>query len=104
MKVMLPAERTLEDWFRLHTGEPLDLRTADFSEIDGFDLHIAVQNMIRAGKIRRVYRVLMPDGSFAPNEYREINQIPPKLDLSGGSTLNTADAEVVPLFFCRSLS
>ena len=98
---MTYAEQSLAEWLKTHSNAALDPREIGraFPHVDGIEFAVAVENMVRSGKLRRTYRVVAPDGSFADHEFSDIRQIPPKLEFRNGQSFDTDNAEVVPLFF-----
>jgi hypothetical protein len=91
----LAIQRTITDWLEAHPGTPLDPRTVikTFPGIDPFQMVGAIWDMLDRDrdrqKFKRVYRLVMPDGSLAPDEYTEINQIPDVLN----------NTKVLPLYY-----
>jgi hypothetical protein len=70
--------RIIDGWLEAHPGTPLDPRTVTntFPSIDVLALVEALEDMIRDHKLRTVWRLVLPDGSLAPDEFTDINQIP----------------------------
>ncbi len=99
--LMTYAEQSLVEWVKTHSGNALDPREVGkaYPYVDAIELAVAVENRVRSGKLRRTYRVVAPDGTFAEAEFGDVRQIPSKLEYRNGQAFDTENAEVVPFFF-----
>jgi hypothetical protein len=91
----------LASWIDNHPQDyvlnPLRLRR-DIRKVTAEDLTIALTLLVKAGFLRRVYKVLTPSGVFAEPDFDDPSVIPPKLPDRFERYFDTAEADVVPIF------
>jgi len=95
------ALHALEAWINAHPEDavlnPLKLRR-DIRNVDPAELAVALTILVRAGLLRRVYKVLTPSGVLADAEFDDPSAIPEKLPDRFERYFETSDADVVPIF------
>jgi hypothetical protein len=95
------ALRVLQSWIDAHDQERVINPTKvakDLREVDTTDLAMAFTLLLKAGLLRRVYKVLTPAGVLADAEFDNPTAIPEKLPDRFERYFDTSDAEIVPVF------
>jgi hypothetical protein len=93
------AFKQLDAWLRSHRGV-VDPR-ALVREIQGVDVGAVgavLTVLVRAGLLKRVYKVVTPSGALADGEFENPQAIPEKLPDRLEHYFETAEADVVPIF------
>jgi hypothetical protein len=97
-------KRVLEElasWINSHPQErvlnPLKLRR-DIRKATAEDLTIGLTLLVKAGLLRRVYKVLTPSGVFADPDFDDPSAIPNTLPDRFEHYFDTAEADIVPIF------
>jgi hypothetical protein len=80
-----------------HTLNPLRLRR-DIHKVTAEELTIALTLLVKAGLLRRVYKVLTPSGVFAERDFDNPSEIPDTLPDRFEHYFDTAEADIVPIF------
>jgi hypothetical protein len=70
----------------------------DLREVKTTDLAMAFTLLLKAGLLKRVYKVLTPAGVFADAEFDSPSVIPEKLPDRFEQYFDTSEAEIVPVF------
>jgi hypothetical protein len=95
------ALRELESWVNAHPEDrvlnPLKLRR-DIRNVSPAELAVALTLLMRAGLLRRAYKVLTPSGVLTDAEFDDPSAIPDKLPDRFERYFETSDADVVPIF------
>ncbi len=88
-------------WINNHPQEyflnPLRLRR-DIRKATTEDLTMALTLLVKAGLLRRVYKVLTPSGVFAEPDFDDPSAVPNKLPDRFEHYFDTAEADIVPIF------
>jgi hypothetical protein len=95
------ALRALESWIDAHEQERVinPMKVAkELREVETTDLAMAFTLLLKAGLLKRVYKVLTPAGVLADGEFDNPTVIPEKLPNRFERYFDTADAEIVPVF------
>ena len=96
-----PALRAFARWRRSHPTvrllEPARL-SRDLKNIDIAHLSLALNALVRAGELRKVFMVKTPTGVLAQGEFEDVSSIPEKLRDSFNDEFNTSDSEIVLVF------
>ena len=91
----------LSSWINSHPQEhvlnPLRLKR-DIRKATAEELTIALTLLVKAGLLRRVYKVLTPSGVFADPDFDDPSAIPNKLPDRFEHYFDTAEADIVPIF------
>jgi hypothetical protein len=95
------ALRQLENWINEHA----DVRVLNPStlarEIKGVDpvsLTEALMILVKAGELRRVYKVTTPSGTLADREFDDPREIPDRLPDRFEHYFDTSESDVIPVF------
>jgi hypothetical protein len=95
------ALRQLQAWIDAHPEDrvlnPLKL-ARDIRSVNASELAYALTLLMKAGLLKRVYKVLTPAGVFADAEFDDPASIPEKLPDRFERYFETSDADVVPVF------
>jgi hypothetical protein len=95
------ALRALQSWIDAHEQERVinPMKVAkDLRDVDTADLAMAFTLLLKAGLLKRVYKVLTPAGVLADGEFENPTAIPEKLPDRFERYFDTSDAEIVPVF------
>ncbi len=95
------ALRKLEEWMQQHHDDQVINPTTLAGELRGVDavaLANALTLLVKAGFLRRVYKVLTPSGVFAEGEFDDPTKIPERLPDRWEHYFDTAESDVVPIF------
>jgi hypothetical protein len=95
------ALRKLEEWRRRHSDvHIIDPKTLarEVQGVDATALALALTLLVKAGLLRRVYKVTTPSGVLADGEFDDPTQIPPRLPDRFEHYFDTAESDVVPVF------
>ncbi len=95
------ALRKLEKWMLTHGDVQAINPTTLAREVRGVDavaLANALTLLVKAGLLRRVYKVLTPSGVFAEGEFDDPTKIPERLPDRWEHYFSTAESDVVPIF------
>lgn len=95
------ALKALQLWIEAHPGERVinPMRVSkDLRAVDAQDLAMAFTLALKAGLLKRVYKVLTPAGVLADDEFDDPTSIPERLPDRFEHYFDTADADVVPVF------
>jgi hypothetical protein len=91
----------LEAWINAHPQDrvlnPIKLRR-DIRKVNPADLAMALTLLMKAGLLRRVYKVLTPTGVLTDAEFDDPTAIPEKLPDRHEHYFETSDADVIPIF------
>jgi hypothetical protein len=95
------AWRKLQSWMDAHADAqyiyPKRL-AREVPDVDPIALAEVLTLLTREGILRRVYKVLTPNGVLADGEFEDPTQIPDKLADRFENYFDTSDADVVPIF------
>jgi hypothetical protein len=93
--------RALQSWIDAHDRErfinPMKV-AQDLRGVDAADLAMAFTLLLKAGLLKRVYKVLTPAGVLADGEFDDPTSIPERLPDRFDRYFDTADGDVVPVF------
>lgn len=95
------ALRKLEEWLNKHPDvQAIDAGTIarELRSVEPEALAHALTLLVKAGLLRRTYKVLTPAGVLAEGEFDDPTTIPPKLPDRFQHYFETAEADVVPVF------
>jgi hypothetical protein len=95
------ALRRLATWLDAHADaaiiNPIAL-AKDVPEVDIVALAEALTLLVQNGWLRRVYKVLTPNGVLAEGEFDDPSTIPARLPDRRENYFDTAEADVIPVF------
>jgi hypothetical protein len=95
------ALRALQSWIAAHEQERVinPMKVAkDLRQVNTTDLAMAFTLLVRAGLLKRIYKVMTPAGVLADGEFDNPTIIPEKLPDRFERYFDTSDAEIVPVF------
>jgi hypothetical protein len=90
----------LAAWFQKHQEAKIiypHLLARELSE-DPVALATALELLVRAHVLRRVYKVTTPNGVLTDEEFDDPREIPPELPDRRNIYFDTAESDVVPVF------
>ena len=91
----------LANWMQAHSDVrviyPNDL-AKELRNIDPVALTKALTVLVKAGVLRRVYKVITPGGVMADQEFNDPTEIPAQLPDRFETYFDTSDSDVVPVF------
>jgi hypothetical protein len=91
----------LASWMTAHADvgviDPKSL-SRELWVVDKAKLAAALMLLVRAGHLRRVYKVVTPSGVLAAGEFDDPTKIPEKIPDRFENYFDTSEAEVVPVF------
>lgn len=90
----------LESWFKKHREAKViypHLLARELSE-DPVTLAIALELLVRAQVLRRVYKVTTPNGVLTDEEFDDPREIPSELPDRTNNYFDTAESDIVPVF------
>lgn len=91
----------LKKWMQAHGDAQVIYPTIlarEVRDIDPASLASALTLLERIGFLRRVYKVLTPNGVFADQEFDDPTKIPERLPDRWENYFDTAEADVIPIF------
>jgi hypothetical protein len=93
--------REIEAWIQAHPQDrvlnPARLRR-DITKATALDLAVALTLLVKAGLLRRAYKVKTPSGVLTDAEFDDPGKIPEKLPDRFEHYFETAEADVIPIF------
>lgn len=93
------ALRLLQAWLNKHPKKVIypDELVREVP-VDSKELADALTVLVKEGFLRRVYKVVTPDGVFTDEEFDDPTEIPPRLFDRWEHDFDTAESDVVPVF------
>ena len=93
--------RKLEGWINTHADvEVLNPATLarEMKDVDPVALATALTLLVKAGVLKRVYKVTTPSGVLADAEFDDPRDIPERLSDRWENPFETAESDIVPVF------
>jgi hypothetical protein len=97
-----PAWLRLEAWFdRNKRVKFIDIRrlAREIPEVDGEELALALQELVRHHFLQQIYRVETPDGKLLDDEFTSVSEIPDSMPYHfHADHFQTQEGDIIPGF------